>query len=363
MVQGTKKLELNPKVFDGTEEIKPLRENGTFDNSVYDKFLSAILDQTKFYPDPSPLINLIHKDEVFPLLTEKSFGMVQGKQKSKKTILLVLIVVAFLRKRLCTDSIYLEGVGDGVALWFDTEQGESYASRTMKLILNLLGVDTHPRLIYCDLRQFTPKERTAIIETAIENTPNVRLVVIDGLIDLITNWREPEESHELFTKIIRWCSVYNVHIIGVLHQNKADKNAREIIGTIASQKCELEIMVEADAADKGRSVISCMNSRGLPFEPFSIRWDKGSMPCIEQDYTAPLEKKKSSGEKLYALGKRISEAVFKPFDSLRHGEAVKAIMKAEPCSQSTAESRIKDYVKWDFIEQCEDGLYRKKMSA
>lgn len=356
--EGTQEL---PNIHDSNKE--PALKNGNINEEVYKKFIDSILDQNRHYPDPSPLINLVSGADVVPLLTEKSFSLIQGKQKTMKSTFLAMMIAAFLRQQLCTDSVYLEGVGDGIVLWFDTEQGVSYAARTMKLILSLAGGGTNQRLIYSDLRKHTPKERVEIIYTAIENTPGVRLVVIDGLIDLITNWREPEESHELFTKIIRWCSMYNVHISAVLHQNKADRNAREIIGTIASQKCEVEITVESDAADKGRSTVSCLNSRALPFDPFSIRWVKGSLPYIEQEYTTPLEKKKSSGQKLWATGKRVTDVVFKPLVALRHKDAVAEIMKAEPTGKSTAEGRIKDYLLWEFIEQGEDGLYRKKMTA
>jgi len=365
-VQDTKssnKLELNPKVFEGVEELNPVHTNGEINDEIYQRFIDSIIDQNRHYPDPTPIIKLVYKDEIFTLLTEKSFALVQGKQKSKKTVFLILLVVAFLRNTLCSDSIYLEGDHEGVALWFDTEQGESYAARTLKTILNLAGVDSTPRLIYCDLREFTPKQRVEIIQRAIEKTPNVRLVVIDGLIDLISNWREPEESHELFTKIIRWCSIYNVNITGVLHQNKADRNAREIIGTIASQKCEIEITVEVDAADKARSLVSCLNSRGLPFEPFSIRWDKGSLPFIEQEYTERVEKKKTAGDKLYERGKRVVENVFKPLAALSYTEAWKAIMNEEPCGKTTAQNRIEDYQTWGFIEMGADGKYRKKLTG
>lgn len=371
MVQSTKKSpttnipELDPKKFTGESAVHltPVCENGQVNDAVYEKFISSILDQNKDYPPPPPLINLVTGADSVSLLTEKSFSLIQGKQKSKKTIFLVLAVAAFLRRQFCTDSVMMEGIGGGIVLWFDTEQGESYAARSMKLILTLSGHETTPRLIYCDLRKYTPKERLEIIHAAIARTPEARLVVIDGLIDLITNWREPEESHELFTKLLRWCSTYNVHISGVLHQNKADRNAREIVGTIASQKCEIEITVEADQTDKARSIVSCKDGRALPFDPFSIRWDKGSLPCIEQEYIVPMGAKKSPGEKLYATGKRVAEAVFKPLTRLKYKDAVAQIMKTEPTGKSTAESRIKDYLLWDFIEQDEAGLYRKKMTA
>lgn len=362
-MEGTKKLELDPKVFEGTEELKPVRDNGLINKEYYDKFLASVLDQERDYPAPPPLINLIAGSDVFPVLTDKSFSLWQGKQKSKKTIALVIAVASFLRQRLCTDTIYMQGVGDGTVLWFDTEQGESYAARTMKMILRLMGdVKTSPRFIYCDLRKYTPSERLKIIQTGIEATPGVRFVVIDGLIDLLVNWREPEESHALFTAILNFCSTYNIHIAGVLHQNKADKNAREIVGTIASQKCEIEIMAEVDPDDRARSIITFINTRGLPeIAPFSIRWDKGSLPCIDQDYKQQGTKKEVFNQMNYERSKQIAESVFKPLVALKNKEALALIMQLEKVSEPTAGRRLKDYVGWGFVEKGADGLYRKKM--
>lgn len=339
----------------------PAHDNGKINKEFYNKFIESILDQNKDYPPPVPLVNLVSGCDVVPILTDKSFSLWQGKQKTKKTIALVLMVAAYLREKLCTDDIYMEGIGEGIVLWFDTEQGESYAARTMKLILKLADLETSERLIYCDLRIYTPAERLQIIQAAIEATPDVKLIIIDGLVDLLTDLREPKEALALMTEILRLCSFYNLHIAGVLHQNKSptDKNAREIVGTIASQKCEIEITSEVDAEDKARSIISTLNSRGLPFEPFAIRWDKGSLPCIEQDYKR-INKKEVQNLRSYEMAKQVVDAVFK-LNALKNKEAVEGIMQTEKVALATAERRLKSYIGWGFIEQGADGRYRKKV--
>lgn len=321
-------------------------------------FRSKILDQSKEYPAPIPVVSLQYNETLYPLLTLKSFSLWQGKQKSKKTVTLALMIAAFLRHTASLDVIDFFGEGGGTVLWIDCEQGESYAARTMKLILKLAGLDKSERLVYCDFRDSPPSERMQLIETGIKCTPGVQLVIIDGIVDLMNDFMEAAEGHGVITHLLGLCSLYNIHIAGVLHQNKADKNARAHVGSIGSQKCELEVSTEVDAEDKARSIVTCVNARGLPFESFAIRWDKGALPCIETYYQAGTSKADVKTAKDYERQKEILKAVFKPFAALTHTEAQKQIMNITKKGESTATRLIKNMKGWGWIEQGEDRLYR-----
>jgi len=326
---------------------------------AYQNFLSSILDQKKEYPLPVPVISMLQDGATIPMLTLKSFSLWQGKQKSKKTTALAMAIATFLSGDKSNEPVQFVGSIEGDVLWFDNEQGESYAARTMKLILKLAGQEYSKKFTYCDLREFSPKERIEIIKAAITANPNTRLVVIDGLVDLLSDFMDAGEGHAVTTNILKLCSQFNVHIAGVLHQNKNDKNARAHIGTISSQKCEIEIATEVDPNDRSQTQVICVNSRGLPFDTFSIRWDKGSLPCINQEWSAE-KASDTKAAKNYERSKEIAEAVFKPLSALSHADAVKAIMNAANKSESTAKRLLKDFMGWDFITKSQDGNYRIK---
>jgi hypothetical protein len=120
-----------------------------------------------------------------------------------------------------------------------------------------------------------------MIDIAIKKTEGVKIIVVDGVVDVMEDFMDAKEGHAVITFLIKICSKYNVHVAGVLHQNKADKNARAHVGTISSQKCEVEIACEVE---KGITKVECRASRGLPFEPFAVKWDRGQLPCIVQEY-------------------------------------------------------------------------------
>lgn len=325
--------------------------------SYQDKFKRSVLDQFKDYPLPEPVVYILQKGEKIPLLTLKSFSLWQGKAKSRKTTLLALCIAAFIRDIIVTEETDFECAATGKVLFFDTEQGESYAARTMRLILKLADLSLCPNLIYCDLREYGPRERLKIIEAGIKCTQDVKLVVIDGIVDLMTDFMDAGEGHLSITNIIKLCSLYSIHIAGVLHQNKADKNARAHVGSISSQKCEMEISTEVDPSDRAQSLVTCVNSRGLPFEPFAIRWDKGSLPYICQDYAGEIAPGTRINRKIdTAIG--IAETVFKAGAALSHTQAIKDLMELTLKSESTAKRFLKDLTGWNIVNQGADGNYR-----
>ena len=332
-------------------------DNDTQGPNYYEMFQRSILDQSKDYPSPVAVITLFQNGEFMPFLTLKSFSLWQGKQKSKKTTVLAIAIAAFISKYISDADTRFDEAMDGVVLFFDNEQGESYAARTKKLILKIAGVQTSDRLIYCDLREFSPTERIKIIETAVENTPNVRLVVVDGLVDLLNDFMDASEGHLTITQMLKLCSKFNIHVAGVLHQNKNDKNARAHVGSIASQKCEVEITTDVDPKDRAQSIVSCLNSRGLPFEPFAIRWDKGCMPCINQDWNE-LKETSARANKTYEKAKEYAEAIFQPPTSLSYKQAIKAMTSVLLKSESTIKRTINDWLAWDLIVKNDEGLYR-----
>lgn len=360
-------LKIDPEVLEG---IKPLPTGNHAaaqipQNEYLEKFRQTILDQKADYPAPVPVISIVQKDEVIPLLTLKSFSLWQGKQKSKKTTALAVTIAAFIADHgtmaPIPEGTFFKKGEPGVVIFFDTEQGQSFAARTMRLILNMAGLSSSSKLIYCDLREHSPGDRWKIITAGIESVPEVKIVVIDGLVDLLNDFMDAGDGHAAITEILRACSLYNIHVCGVLHQNKNDKNVRAHVGSIASQKCEMEISTEVDPQDRSQSIVSCVNSRGLPFEPFALIWKKGELPRINNDCDISARADRPKTSKYYDDRKRIADTLFKPLVTLRHTDAKKQIAGIAQCSERTAMRMIDDMVTYGFIEKGADDLYRRKM--
>ena len=104
-----------------------------------------------------------------------------------------------------------------------------------------------------------PEIRRAIIRYAIYHTPDVGLVIIDGIRDLMHDINRSTEATKLVGDLMQWTGEQNIHIQTVLHLNKGDDNARGHIGTELNNKAESVLLIARDNADADRSIVS----RGL----------------------------------------------------------------------------------------------------
>lgn len=206
-----------------------------------------------------------------PIMTAGNFSLINGKAKSGKTFLLGAIVASLV------SNIPMLGIVQGSlpkdknkVLYFDTEQSEYHATRTIKRICEMAGNTIPDNLISYGLRPLTSAERVSAIEGKIKSTDNLGAVVVDGIRDLLTKGiNDEEEATSLINKLLKWTSDYKIHMILLLHQNKTDLNARGHIGTEILNKAETTITITKK--DKANIfVVSCDYSRDLAFEDFAL---------------------------------------------------------------------------------------------
>lgn len=242
------------------------------------------IDPTKNIEEPPVLCYIAGS----PAMTAGNFSLINGKAKSGKTFFLGAIVAS-----LISDTEQLDNIkgcipeGNGVVLYYDTEQSEFHATRTIKRICKMAGIQNPGNLIAYGLRPLTPAERVQVIEDKILNTDNLVAVVIDGIRDLLTyGINDEQEATVMTSKLLKWSSDKNIHIIILLHQNKTDMNARGHIGTEILNKAETTLTVTKDTRTDS-FVVSCDYSRDIGFEDFSFRIEDGlpvaaSMPREEK---------------------------------------------------------------------------------
>lgn len=72
--------------------------------------------------------------------------------------------------------------------------------------------------------------------------PDVGLLIIDGIRDLMYDINSPSESTDLINLLMRWSSGYDLHIHTVLHLNKGDDNTRGHIGTELTEQQHREAL-------------------------------------------------------------------------------------------------------------------------
>lgn len=158
-------------------------------------------------------------------------------------------------------------------LYFDTEQSPYHCQKVIRRAIELadLPTDRHPdNLFFSQLRAQVPDTRLEIIDRAIATTPNVGLVVIDGIRDLMFDINNATESSRLINKLMEWTDNNQIHVHTVLHLNKSDDNVRGHVGTELNNKAETVLQVSKSATDDEVTEVSASCIRAMDFSPGQI---------------------------------------------------------------------------------------------
>ena len=213
-------------------------------------------------------------------------------------------------------------------------------------------------------------ERREIIRYAIYHTPNVGLVVIDGIRDLMLDINNSPEATKLVGDLMQWTSEQNIHIQTVLHLNKGDDNARGHIGTELNNKAETVLQITKDNTQPERSIVAPAIIRSKPFDKFAFRLkemeDKVCIPEIDSTYTDnELKPHRHSYHELSDTEHR--KALIQAFSLgkvLPYGELIVALKKAyaEVVGQSYGQTKIKELLQFllnkGMLIKEERGKYR-----
>ncbi len=283
-----------------------------------------------------------------------NFSVSTGKAKAKKTFNVSAIVAAALinGKVLEYQASFPESKRN--ILYFDTEQSPYHCQLVMQRILWLAGlpIDRDPELLrFSHLRAIAdPNERREIIRHAIYNTPNVGLVVIDGIRDLMLDINNSTEATKLVGDLMQWTSEQNIHIQTVLHLNKGDDNARGHIGTELNNKAETVLQIARDNTLPERSIVAPAIIRSKPFDKFAFRLveveDEVCIPQIDLSYSDNERKShRFSYQELSDNEHRNTlNQVFSSSEVLPYGELIVILKEvyAEIVGQSYGQTKIKE---------------------
>ena len=225
-----------------------------------------------------------------------NFSASTGKGKSKKTFNVCAIVASALTgKKVLNDEAHFPE-GKNRVLYFDTEQSSYHCHKVLERINRLAGYPAEMDLSLIEfvmLREYNPVDRRQIIELALAERPEVGLVIIDGLRDLLFDINSSTEAAEVIGLLMRWSSHYNLHIHTVLHLNKADDNVRGHIGTELNHKAETILQITRNEADGKVSEVHASLIRDRDFPPFAFQINEEGLPEIVEGFDSKPRNKRA----------------------------------------------------------------------
>ena len=215
-----------------------------------------------------------------------NISMITGEEKSRKSFVKSLIescTIGGLSNNY-TDDLDIKGYIDGkFIISIDSEQSKydvwMNGNRIKKMVGNV--PETYKILMW---REKTTAERLQLLDWLFMESPykdNLGLVMLDGYVDFVNDFNDQSEAKEFTSKLMKYSSLRNCHISGILHLNPNSEKVRGHLGTILGQKCEMVMMVKSLGE---YSEVSCKVVRGSKkFKPFTIRIDSDWMPYVSQD--------------------------------------------------------------------------------
>jgi AAA domain-containing protein len=268
-----------------------------------DKLETIVLEELgKFRHDPNVdvqepdvFLAIEENGEEIPICTAGNFSLLIGKPKSRKTTLLSIFGATILNKDRQIKILKSICISEKV-LWVDTEQNAYHLSRNLHSLAKMVDDDLSNIIAY-RFRNVDPTDRFTHIKTLITYyvKQGVRVVVIDGIADLLTKgYNDEEEAIKISNFLLKYTEDYNIHIITVLHENKGNGMAKGHIGSYLIQKSESVLSVSKNEKDKQFSEVSSNFTRGKDFSSFFISYDENDIPCIVSDSTRINTSKKAT---------------------------------------------------------------------
>lgn len=272
---------------------------------------------------PESLIKIGDAD----VCTVGNISLLVGKKKSRKSLLTVYLLWIYLSNR--------NNQADEVVI-FDTEQEEFDVWATRDRLFRMTNQYVP---IFC-LRGLNPKERRDFIEQTVLHWPTkLRIAVIDGIRDCMSNINDPDETTEVMSWLMRLNVESKIHFCNILHLNKTDGNARGHIGSELLNKAEVTIEVTYDDQTT-HSIVKCESSRRKPFDNFAFTHSATGLPEV---VGVPMKEAMAQDDQIKRL-----EAVFEGH-SLGNKELRQRICDQFSVGDNKARKLLADYIRRGWI--------------
>jgi hypothetical protein len=246
------------------------------------------IDLSEEIKRPESLISIgthVYKNNTYPtdVCTAGEFSAIVGTSKSKKSFFKSALIASYIGGSSNLLMTNMEGhrKEEFSILDFDTEQGKYYCQRTFRRVPEMVG-GLYDNYFTYSLRAMSCEQKLDIIQELIDNQENyfknpVKLVMIDGIADLLDNFNDIEKSNRLAESLLRWTDTKNIHISTVIHRGQGTDKPLGHLGTFLTKKCETIFDMQ-----KENDIIKVQNtfSRGVSFKPFYFDVNSNGLPFV-----------------------------------------------------------------------------------
>lgn len=228
--------------------------------------------------------NHLHKGNSYPtsICSYGDFFCLVGASKSRKSFAKKAIVSRYIGGK---SNYYCPGIKghdseNKIIIDNDTEQSSFYVQWGARQVCEMVGFNPDNYKPY-QLRALDVDERLGLIEWQFKNIPNIGLMFIDGIADLVKNVNDLDECNAVVQKLMTWTKEYNACLGTIIHKNHGTSKPTGHLGSAVTKKAETVIEVETDA--DGITTLSPQYCRNRQFENYSFTINEDSLPQELQD--------------------------------------------------------------------------------
>lgn len=276
--------------------------------------------------EDAPIDFLFTQGGKYGIIARANLHTLQGTKKAGKSAAGLALIVAALKGEFIGLTASRE---DLAVLWIDTEQDKNTLRKKAKAVLSMAGLDTPPdRLKIVTLRGYGgPADALAATLQAIEENA-ADFVFLDGVVDLCQAFNDEEKSRDVVRQLEAYAEKYGAAILGLIHTNKKDNEARGHLGAIMVQKSAeiYQVDKEGDTAK-----VTQPFSRFAPVPPFAFSFADDFKIAPAGD---AIDRAKAETRARFAL-------FFQGAKRIASGELAGAYADALGCSTRQAQREIK----------------------
>lgn len=186
--------------------------------------------------------------------------VITGKPKSRKSVVAHSIICSAISgNNILGIESNLPGEDDQVCL-IDTEQSNHDLSKSLNRLKQLGEMDQFDnKLLVYSFRSLNADQIKKSINSILDNNPNIRLLVIDGGLDLLNNMNDIMEVKETIDFLKQLFTKHQVCVVMVIHQSKSTGFTIGHWGSFMDRFGQTNI--EVSKLDNGNSQIKSQHMR------------------------------------------------------------------------------------------------------
>lgn len=278
----------------------------------------------------------------YGLIARANLHTLQGPKKAGKSAAGLALIVAALKGEFIGITPSRDNLG---VLWIDTEQDKNTLRQKARAVLSMAGLNVMPeRVKIVTLRGYGgPADALAATLQAIEENA-ADFVFLDGVVDLCQSFNDEEKSRDVVRQLESHAEQRGAAILGLIHTNKYNDEARGHLGAIMQQKSAEIYQVNKDT---DTAKVTQPFSRFAPVPPFSFSFADDFKILPPAEGNTDLEK--------WAALSRTFAPLFADAERLTAGELTAAYMDYYQKGKRTAQAAITAAASARVIDKAVEG--------